>query len=582
MSPREPDRADPHAGHHRADGHSADPQSAGLHGQPAGPQGQPQALPGPSAEPELVAALHKDLRAARFTNESVAQLLGADALAAMERDQLVPAVLQVRQMLDEKPDVDPCAVLTGLWLLGLAVTAAQLQSALPGVGLEGVRRLHLVHQAHPEAGGEGDGALYRASVDLRPYQAEQAQGLRDLWVASDLPASQMRGPLHPEHVLGIGGASLTLAGSIHRAPVERALEIGTGCGIQLLHLLDHADHVLATDLSQRALDFTEFNLVLNAAALRLDPWNLGDRVELVQGSLLEPVLGRRFELIISNPPFVITPRPADEEIEARYTYRDGGRTGDRLMAELIAALPEHLTDSGTAQLLGNWEITDHAAWDARPRTWCEDFPAEVDAWFIQRDRQDSAEYAETWLRDASTQRDPESYRQRYAEYLEDFASRSVLAVGFGMIFIRRRAEDLGVIAPWRRFEELTGPVEQPLGPVIGDTAARAESVARAPQAVLDAVLTVADDVTEERHQRFGATDPEVILARQGSGLCRSRAVSGPAAGVLGAADGEYQTTALVTAVAALMADETTDQDELERSLRSEILELYVEGYLRRA
>ncbi|TDS87024.1 DUF7059 domain-containing protein [Nesterenkonia aurantiaca] len=554
-------------------------------------QHQPAILPAPEADSKLLAGLRADLLAARFTNERVAQLLGEDALAALQRDQPVPAELRVHQLLRAEPAPDPCAVLTGLWLLGLEIPAAQLQEALPQVGVEGLCRLNLVHPAAPgsaaapgspvtEAPAAGhDVERYRPSVDLRPYQAEQAHGLCDLWVASDLPAAQVTGPLHPEHVLGIGGASLTLAASIHRAPVRSALEIGTGCGIQLLHLLDHAEHVVATDLSRRALDFTRFNLVLNAAALRLDPMNLEARVELVQGSLLEPVAGRRFDLIISNPPFVITPRPKHEQIDARYTYRDGGRAGDLLMAELIAALPEHLAEAGSAQLLGNWEIQDHAAWDARPRLWCEAFPAQVDAWFIQRDRQDSAEYAETWLRDASTQREPQSYRRRYMEYLDDFASRGVLAVGFGMIFIRRRAAAPGPGAPWRRFEELTGAVEQPLGPVIGATATRAETVARDPQSVLEAVLTVAPDVTEERHQRFGAVHPEVILARQGSGLRRSRAVSSAAAGFLGAADGEYQAAALTAAVAALLAEETTEQANLQQALRSEILELYLEGYL---
>ena len=547
---------------------------------------KPEVLPAPVADPELIAALRLDLTAAEFTNERVAQLLGDDALAAMERDQPVPAELRVAQLLTAEPAPDPCAVLTGLWLLGLEIPAGQLQAALPHIGVDGLRRLNLVHAvdpalpAHPAPVGEHDGEAYRPSVDLRPYQAEQEQGLVDLWVASDLPAAQLDGPLHPEHVLGIGGASLTLAASIHRAPVERALEIGTGCGIQLLHLLDHAEHVVATDLSRRALDFTEFNLCLNAPALRLDPTDLGARVELVQGSLLEPVVGRRFDLILSNPPFVITPRPSDEQIEERYTYRDGGRAGDQLMAELIRALPEHLTESGTAQLLGNWEIQDHDAWDARPRLWCERFPAEVDAWFIQRDRQDIAQYAETWLRDASTQREPESYRRRYTEYLDDFASRAVLAVGFGMIFLRRRPAGAGTITPWRRFEELTQAVEQPLGPVLGAAAARAEIVARDPQVVFDTVLAVAPDVTEERHQRFGAVHPEMILARQGAGLRRSRPVSSAAAGLLGAADGEYQAAALITAVAALMADESTDQEELEQALRSEVLELYAEGYLR--
>ncbi|WP_258934412.1 50S ribosomal protein L11 methyltransferase [Nesterenkonia pannonica] len=102
-------------------------------------------------------------------------------------------------------------------------------------------------------------------------------------------------------MLGIGQASLTLAASTHRRQVATALDIGTGCGIQLLHLLLHADHVVGTDLSERALTCARFNLLLNAPTLRLDPQNLHSRVELLHGSLLEPVAGRRFDLVVSNP-----------------------------------------------------------------------------------------------------------------------------------------------------------------------------------------------------------------------------------------------------------------------------------------
>jgi len=96
--------------------------------------------------------------------------------------------------------------------------------------------------------------------------------------------------------------------------VARALDVGTGCGIQTFHLLAHADHVTATDISPRALAFARFNLLLNAPALKLDPQNLEARVSLRQGSLLEPVAGGEFDLVGSNPPVVLTPTRPDEQI----------------------------------------------------------------------------------------------------------------------------------------------------------------------------------------------------------------------------------------------------------------------------
>lgn len=531
------------------------------------------ALPAPSsADLDLVAALRGDLLAAGFTNLHVAELLGEDAVAALGREQIAPGQLQVGRLLAaQRPD--PGAVLAALWLLDVEVPAVVVDSALPGVGAAGLVRLGLAHR---------DGPLCRPSVDLRPFQVAGGSSTEDLWVASDLSSHQVDGALPAEHVLGIGQASLTLASITHRRPVRRALDIGTGCGIQLFQLLDHAEHVVATDISSRALGFARFNLLLNAEALRLDPARLDARVDLREGSLLEPVVGESFDLVVSNPPFVITPRATEARVGERYTYRDGGRTGDELMAELIAGLPAVLAPGGTAQMLGNWEVHGEADWQQRPRRWAEE--AGLDAWFIQRDLQDGPGYAETWLRDASEQRDIDDYRGRCSDYVEDFAARGVSAVGFGMVWLHRpeAGDDDSSSVTWCRAEEITHPVDQPMGPALGRTTQRALAVAREPDAVLDLRLVVAEDVTEERHQRFGAADPEVILARQGGGLRRIRPVSSGAAGVLGAADGEFAVGQLITAVGALLDDGTVDVAELTAGLRGEILDLYVDGFLTEA
>ena len=269
--------------------------------------------------------------------------------------------------------------------------------------------------------------------------------------------------------------------------------------------------------------------------------------------------------MVSNPPFVITPRTAGESETDRYVYRDGGREGDSLMAELIAELPSVLNPGGTVQMLGNWEQkTDDADWRARLREWVQG--TSLHSWFIQRDAQTPAEYAETWLRDASEERSIDEYRRRYAAYLADFEARGVEQVGFGLIWLQRPQSDA---APRRRMEEILGQVQQPLGPVIGETTAR---ILQTEDAVLDQHLVVPDSVTEERYQRFGAEHPEVIIARQGGGLRRARPISSAAAGFLAAADGDFSAAQLITAVCSL-----TDTEEAD--LRQEVLDLYVEGFL---
>ena len=70
--------------------------------------------------------------------------------------------------------------------------------------------------------------------------------LQHLRVAPDLrfrrPAVRP-GPVRPDPVPGVGPASLTLSSATGRRPVGTALDIGTGCGVQSLHLSQHATAV---------------------------------------------------------------------------------------------------------------------------------------------------------------------------------------------------------------------------------------------------------------------------------------------------------------------------------------------------
>src|SRR5690606_25561782 len=144
-----------------------------------------------------------------------------------------------------------------------------------------------------------DGSIV-ATIDLSAYSTDQPG---DMWVASDQTAMQLGRPLPAEHILGVGKASMTLAEITPRHDVDTALDIGTGCGIQALHLLCHARHVTITDISQRALDFATFNILLNAPSVDVDPANLSDRVTVLAGNMLEPLAGQTFDLVVTNPPF---------------------------------------------------------------------------------------------------------------------------------------------------------------------------------------------------------------------------------------------------------------------------------------
>lgn len=485
----------------------------------------------------LLDQLYTDLTKMNFSFEAISELLGADAVAAYGRDQIHPALRVLAQPCTE-PEL-ACAL--RIFQLGQTQSAGALNLAFPTVRVEGLVKLGLI-----ESWASG----YRAKVALAVH-ASDADG--EMWVAHDLGAHQRPGVLRTDHVLGIGHASRTLAQITLRKQVAHALDLGTGCGVQLFHLLAHAQHVTATDLSARALAFTRFNLLLNHRILKLDPRELEARVTLLQGSLFEPVRGQRFDLIASNPPFVITPRNHSEREQDRFTYRDGGMAGDSLVSTLIAQAPEYLKPGAHLQMLSNWEIPlldeeSNESWDHRVATW---FADELDVWVIEREQTSPSIYAETWLRDASQSEDSAAYAAAYDAYLDDFESRNVGAVGFGMVYLRRPLHETVTL---RRFEQIPHQVEQPLAPALERDLQMVDELTEAGEAWKQWHLLVAEDVTEERHQRPGAEHPAIILLRQGGGLRRTEILDTAQAGFVSACDGDLSVMQLVNALDSLIGE----------------------------
>ncbi|MBK7721091.1 MAG: methyltransferase [Austwickia sp.] len=476
--------------------------------------------------------LRADLVAAGYTVDGVLDRVGAAAHAALPHD----GGAAVRHVLRETSD--PCAVLIRAWTLGEPVAGTHLAGALPRTGLTGLTSLGLIAPA-------GAGRV-RATCDVRPYAVQSGAGVLDTWLVSDFGESVIGGPLPPDHVLGVGGASLTLSSWTPRTAVGRALDLGTGCGVQAVALARHADQVVATDLDERALRYARLT-----AALAGQTWDLR------QGDLFEPVTGERFDLIVANPPFVITPRTSEVP---RYTYRDGGRAGDELMGTLIRACVDHLEPGGVAQFLGNWEIpvgADH--WSHRPEAWLAD--TELDAWVIQRDVAEPAEYAHTWIRDGGHRPGMAGYQELTDAWLDDFARRAVAAVGFGVLTVSRpgavgAAGSSGDRSPYRVFEEVLTPVAEPMGPAVAAGLAARRWLADHPEAaVLDRAWRCAPDVLEERYGVPGAADPAVIRLTQGGGLRRTVTLDTVGAAVIGVGDGSLTAGQALTAVCAILRED---------------------------
>ena len=511
------------------------------------------AVPPADLNGDLVDCLRADLTAARFTVDALGALWGKEADAALERGNRLPAVRALAG------DDGARATLATLFVLGMPATTAAAEVAFPNLTLSGARALGLCEVA-------ADTVV--ALLDLRPYDFLDAQGAGSWWIASDLGELATGRALRVDHVLGVGGASLTLSGLLMPDPVETVLDLGTGCGIQALHASRWAGRVIATDISERALDFARLNVALNGVA----------NIELRLGSLFEPVAGERFDRIVSNPPFVITPRtPGVPE----YEYRDGGMVGDALVQAVVAGAREHLTPGGIAQLLGNWEYLAEplgTGTDGLQRAigWADE--AGLDAWIIERDRQDPAQYAETWIRDGGTRAGSERFERLCGAWLEDFEARGVTGVGFGYLLLRH--PDAAGSSPLRRAERLDAPLGRGtagLGTHLSTSlAAHDWQAPRTDAEVLACRLSVAADVTEERSHWPGEADPSVLVLRQGGGFRRELRVGTELAAIVGACDGDLPLGAIAAAVAQLLERDVAD---LERGTVAEVRELLVLGFL---
>jgi len=402
-------------------------------------------------------------------------------------------------------------------------------------------------------------------VDLRPHETTDDAGEVRWWVASDLGELTTGRELAPDHVLGIGGAGLTLASLTPRAPVSTAVDLGCGCGIQTLYLLRHAERVTATDISARALAFTAFN----AALAGTEP----DRLELIRGSLLEPLSGRAFDLIATNPPFVLTPPAVREAGLPLMEYRDAGGP---ILPGLVAGLGEHLEPGASAVMLGNWEHRGAGSWRDAVAAW---LPEGLDAWVIERELQDPVEYATMWLRDGglTPERDPEAFDAALEAWIDDFEVRDVRGVGFGYLIVHRPRHPR---EPWRLLEEVTTSGQGVLGPHVAEVLEVRERLAGLDDdAVADLRPLLAPDVTEERHLIPGAAEPTVILLRQGGGLGRTLQASTAVAALAGVADGELSVGQVASAVAALSELNAADAAALRAEMVEATRHLLTTGFL---
>jgi SAM-dependent methyltransferase len=282
---------------------------------------------------------------------------------------------------------------------------------------QGSSRMHHLARALV-VGGDATGVLPDSWVgpDGRALTRLQAVAHGGLDVVAPHDPGSAAAAVETEQVLGVGAASLTLAAATPRERVGRVLDLGAGAGVQALLAEDHALEVVATDSNPRAVAYTRLAAALN-----------GIEIDARQGDLLEPVAGEQFDLVVSNPPFVIGPGH-------RYTYRDAGYDGDEVCRRLVQGIPALIAPGGHAVLLVNWLHLEGEDGDERIRSWFEG--TGCDGWVVQRELAEPEDYVTAWLRDT----DETAFDQLYEPWVQ--ALSGVEAVAFGVVALHRRTDGL--------------------------------------------------------------------------------------------------------------------------------------------
>jgi ribosomal protein L3 glutamine methyltransferase len=231
--------------------------------------------------------------------------------------------------------------------------------------------LGLAHESAP--------ASYRLPV---PQQgAARARALVERRIARRLPSAYLTGvSWFAGHEIRVTPAVLVprspiaelctagFAPWIDPARISRVLDIGTGSGciaIAAAHALPRA-RVDATDVSPRALAVARANVRRHG---------LGRRVRVVAADVYQGLEGRRYDIVVSNPPYVsgaeMRRLPREHRAEPAIALR-AARTGLAIVERIVTGAKEHLTPSGILVVeVGNAAPRVRRRFRDLPLTWLD-------------------------------------------------------------------------------------------------------------------------------------------------------------------------------------------------------------------
>lgn len=451
------------------------------------------------------------LDAAGYTDEGITRALGADHLSHLRDRRLAVLLHRTR-------GGTPLETLIRVFLLGQPVEAAEFARAVAPGTIEDWLGLGLLEAA---------GTAVRAAVQLRCYQ-----GLVVAWDFARLGPGGVR----PDYVMGVSPSSLVLLAMTVRRPARAALDLGAGCGIQALMAARHCERVIGVDCNPRAVAMARFNACFNRIA----------NAEFRLGDMFAPVAGEHFDLIVSNPPFIISP-------DFRHMFLNSGSENDDVCRRIVREAPAYLSDGGFAILNANWAVLEGEDWKARLAGW---FAGNgCDGLVLQQEMAAPDRYAAIVIQ--AGEQAPEEFDRAFAAWMEYYAQRRLKAIGGGVIAMRRAAGR----ANWFAVEP--GPVD--FAVASGADIERLFGLRTWLQTVdengfLEARLKLAEGVVLDQtcQAEAGVWRPAVLRLRRVGGIGFGGTVDAPGAALLARCDGTQTVREHLRALAAMLHSDTAN------------------------
>jgi SAM-dependent methyltransferase len=342
------------------------------------------------------------------------------------------AALPVHEQLIRCDGDEPLQVLCRVFLLATREPIHLVERALAPCTVAGLISAGLLI---------GDADIVQATAAVVP--------LGDLYILRDFSPAVAGKPAAADHVLAVGAASVLTESLTVRGQGETMLDLGCGQGVQMLAARRHASRIIGTDINERALQFAAMNLAINSASAGKIA-----ATELRLGSFFEPVedLRNGFDLIVSNPPFVITP---SKDVVGFTSSLEG----DGAVQTLFSQAPGFLRDGGWCIGPACWYHRTPDDWSSRPSQWIAG--KGVDAFIGRLRTYHPRDYAMKWLTETHPEVAPTAATvNEWTRMFEQLDGAG--AVTFGFIVLRKRAGSNWIAAESLDHDAGNGPAGEQL------------------------------------------------------------------------------------------------------------------------